>query len=260
MAAIGDNCFDIYPKLKKSYPTGNAVDFAVHLQRLGVPTSLISYTGNDLYGSKMIEAIRKEHIDISHLHVVEGPTALTCMDLSGTERIHGDYIEGVLENMKFSKEDIDFAGGHSLVHTAFWGKAEQDLEKLRSKGAKISFDYATKLDHPMVVTTLPFVDYAFFSYQESKESFDKEYLVEAVGKGPKIAVATFGKEGSFAYDGKRFYEFGSFKARVVNTVGAGDAFIAGFILGILMGRPIEKCLEKGAEIAAKVVEVFEAWD
>lgn len=259
-AAIGDNCFDFYPKLGKSYPTGNAVDFAVHFQRLGVPTSLVSYTGNDLYGSQMVEALRKEQIDISHLHIADGPTAVTYMDMNGTERLHGDYVEGVLEKMVFSNEDIEFAGGHCLVHTAFWGKADQELEKLKAKGAKISFDYATKLDHPMVEETLPFVNYAFFSWQNSRSSFNKDFLIDAVKKGPEIAVATFGKEGSLAFDGNHFYEFGSFKAKVVNTVGAGDAFIAGFMLGVLMGRPIEECLEKGARIAAKVIEVFDPWD
>jgi fructoselysine 6-kinase len=259
VAAIGDNCFDVYPKLGKSYPTGNAVDVAVHLQRLGIPTSLISHTGDDAYGKEMIETLRKERIDISHLHVVEGNTAITYMDLIGTERIHGDYDEGVLEHMVFSDDDIDFAGHHDLVHTAFWGKAEQNLAKTKAKGAKISFDYATKLDHPMVNQTLPFVDYAFFSYSNQRANFDKEYLIDTVKKGPRIAVVTFGQEGSLAYDGNHFFEFGVFHANVLNTVGAGDSFIAGFIWGLLNDYTIERCLEEGARIAAKVVEVFTPW-
>ena len=75
----------------------------------------------------------------------------------------------------------------------------------------------------------------------------------------KIAVATFGEEGSLAFDGEKFYQYGIVKAEVVNTVGAGDSFIAGFLWGILNGLDIEACLKKGAETAASVVAVFEPW-
>ena len=60
---------------------------------------------------------------LSHLRIGNGPTAVTYMDMNGKDRVHGDYIEGVLETMTFSAEDIEFASRHTLVHTAFWGKA-----------------------------------------------------------------------------------------------------------------------------------------
>ena len=70
---------------------------------------------------------------------------------------------------------------------------------------------------------------------------------------------TFGEDGSLAWDGERFYVGGIEKAEVVNTVGAGDSFIAGFLYGILNGKSIDECLKKGAEVAASVVQVFEPW-
>lgn len=60
--------------------------------------------------------------------------------------------------------------------------------------------------------------------------------------------------------GRAFTSFGIFPApTVVNTVGAGDSFIAGFLYGILQGWQVEDCLRKGAEVAAQVVQVFEPW-
>ena len=75
----------------------------------------------------------------------------------------------------------------------------------------------------------------------------------------KIAVVTFGEDGSLAWDGERFYVGGIEKAEVVNTVGAGDSFIAGFLYGILNGKSVDECLKKVAEVAASVVQVFEPW-
>lgn len=46
----------------------------------------------------------------------------------------------------------------------------------------------------------------------------------------------------------------------MNTVGAGDSFIAGFLYEILMGSDIEKCLDTGARVAAKVVSTFNPWE
>lgn len=258
VAAIGDNCMDVYPKLDRQYVTGNVIDFAINIKQLGFDTAVISVTGNDANGKLMQETLENEGIDITHLRVGNGPTAVTYMDMNGKDRMHGDYIEGVLKTMTFSTEEIDFASQHSLVHTAFWGKAESHLEQLRAHGALLSFDYATKKDDPLVAQTLPFVDFAFFSFFGSEDDA-KNFLKKICSVGPQVAVATFGSEGSLAYDGEQFYRFGIFPVSVENTVGAGDAFIAGFMAGILHGDPIQECLEFGARIAAKVVEVFEPW-
>ena len=75
----------------------------------------------------------------------------------------------------------------------------------------------------------------------------------------KIAVATFGDKGSLAWDGEAFCDCGIVETTVVNTVGAGDSFIAGFLYGILNGLPIADCLKKGASVAASVVGVFDPW-
>ena len=42
------------------------------------------------------------------------------MTLNGNDRVHGDYIEGVLENIVFDEEDINYAASCDLVHTALW--------------------------------------------------------------------------------------------------------------------------------------------
>jgi len=265
-AMIGDNCINVYVRINgevvnRRYPTGNCVDTGVNLRKLGIPTAIISTTGSDDEGKWMIDTLTTEGLDVSHLKVGEGATAITYMDMNGNDRVHGDYIEGVLENIVFDEEDIAFAAAHDLVHTALWGKAEDTLPAIKAAGCKaISFDYADRLEHPLVESTLPYVDYGFYSYHKDRDEFIENFLKDKVDRGMKIAVATFGEKGSLAYDGKEFTAFGIFPApNVVNTVGAGDGFISGFLYGVLQGWSVKACLSKGAEVSAQVVQVFEPW-
>ncbi len=259
VAEIGDNCIDVYERIGRKYPTGNVVDTGVNLRKLGVSVSIISTTGSDENGKWMIESLKEEGLDISHLKVEDGITAVTYMDMDGKDRVHGDYIEGVLENITFDEEDVAFAASHDLVHTALWGKAEGVLPAIAARGTPIAFDYADRLDHPLVEETLPYVTYGFYSYHDGKDKFIEEFLKDKVSRGMKIAVATFGEEGSLAWDGENFYSCGIVKAEVENTVGAGDSFIAGFLYGILNKLSIPECLQKGAEVSASVIQVFEPW-
>ena len=43
--AAGFSCMDVYEKINRCYPTGNGVDWGVHLQRLGISVSVVSVTG-----------------------------------------------------------------------------------------------------------------------------------------------------------------------------------------------------------------------
>lgn len=269
-AMIGDNCIDHYTEYvdrqgnvfhDRKYPTGNVVDTGVNLQKLGMKTSIISTTGSDENGQWMVNTLKGEGLDVSHLKVEQGPTAITYMTLNGNDRVHGDYIEGVLEHIVFDEEDIAFAAGHDLVHTALWGNAQDALPKIRScSQAVISFDYADRLDHPLVESTLPYVDIGFYSYHKQRDEFIEGYLKDKVDRGMKVAVATFGELGSLAYDGRQFVQFGVVPAaEVVNTVGAGDSFIAGFLYQYMKGASLEACLKQGATVASNVVQVFEPW-
>ena len=258
-AMIGDNCIDLYERLGRKYPTGNVVDTGVNLHKLGVPTAIVSTTGSDENGAWMRRTLQAEGLDVSHLKTGDGPTAITYMDMDGLDRVHGDYVEGVLENIVFDADDVAFAAQHDLVHTALWGKAESVLPALHAKGVPVSFDYADRLDHPLVESTLPDVTYGFYSYHKGQDDVIRAFLQDKVARGMKLAVATFGEEGSLAWDGSTFWKQGIFPAQTVNTVGAGDSYIAGFLYGILHGEPVQQCMERGARLAAQVVGVFEPW-
>ncbi|WNS79235.1 fructoselysine 6-kinase [Domibacillus sp. DTU_2020_1001157_1_SI_ALB_TIR_016] len=258
IAAAGFCCIDVYNNLKKYYPTGNGVDFAVHMNRLGYASSLISAVGNDSYGELMKETLKKEGIDISHLHTLAGSTAVIQLELNGNDRVHGDEDEGVMEQFSLTQKDIDFILTHDYLHTDLFGRILNRLPFFQSSGLKTVFDFSTFLQDERIERILPSVDYAFFSY-EQEDNFIRDYMKWAKNLGPSLVTVTLGEHGSLSYDGQAFHKGESIPVDVVNTVGAGDSFIAGFIHGIIRGQSIPDCLKSGATLASSVITQFEPY-
>lgn len=261
VAVIGDNCVDYYSNLERYYLTGNVVDTGIHLAQLGIPTSIITTVADDEYGVDMLQCFKSQGLDTSHVRVANGKTAITYMQLINGERIHGDYDEGVLETIFFDAKDVEFAALHDLAHSAFWGKAEDSLPEIKKGNPDIliSFDFADRLENKLVSKLNPIVDIGFFSYKEKDEEI-LQYLRERIQNGMKIAVATFGENGSMAVTENAVFEVGIVEAEVENTVGAGDSFIAGFLAEYLNSGDIQGSLYKGAEVAAHIISIFEPWE
>ena len=60
-------------------------------------------------------------------------------------------------------------------------------------------------------------------------------------------------------DGSRYYAQAAIECPVVDTLGAGDSYIAGFLYSYLQGRPIEQCMKAGAENASITIGYLGAW-
>lgn len=255
---FGDNCIDFYRNLDRYYVTGNVIDFAANIKLLGLDTSVVTVVGNDAYGKEMIAELARLGINVDHIKVMEGKTAFVEMDLIDGERVYRSFDEGVMEQAEFSAEDVRFVKEHDLVHFGFWGHAEKYIEEIHNAGCITSFDFATEGGSEMVKKVAPHIDYAFFSFEKLDEDAET-FLKRMVELGAGCAVGTFGKEGSLVWDGETLWKGDIVPAEVVNTVGAGDSFIAGFMYGIAMGKTMKECLGFGAKTASKVISKFNPW-
>jgi fructoselysine 6-kinase len=259
IAAVGDNCMDVYKSLNQAFPGGNPVNVAVYTTRMGGEASYTGVVGNDKYGQIMINTLREQDVDTSHVRVLPGNTAVTMVELVNGDRVLGDYYEGVMSSFKLTEEDIDFLCSHDIVVTGLWGNIENDLFKIKAKNTDIAFDFATKLNDPVIERAIYNVDYAFFSYDEGDNEFIREYMKKIHSKGPKLVVVTLGEKGSICYNGSEFWTFGIIPCEVVDTMGAGDSYIAGFLRGILLGKELRECMRIGAENASITLQYQGAW-
>lgn len=259
VATVGDNCMDVYDSLDQAYPGGNPVNVAVYTVRLGGRASYTGVVGDDKYGQIMRDALAAKQVDISHLRTLPGNTAITHVELVDGDRVFGDYDEGVLAKFKLTDDDIDFLCGHDMVVSGLWGMIENDLWRIKERGTPVAFDFATKLDDPVVAKAMPHVDYAFFAYDGDDEDFIRSYMREQQAKGPKLAVVTRGERGSLAFDGRDYTAFGIVPTEVKDTMGAGDSYIAAFLQGILHGAALPDCMRMGAENSSRTISYMGAW-
>ena len=259
LAAVGDNCMDVYDRTGEAYPGGNPVNVAVYTLRLGGNASYTGVVGTDQYGSLMRAAVASKGVDVSHLKTAPGATAVSHVEIANGNRVFGDYEEGVMAGFRLTPEDIDFLCSHDLVVTGLWGMIAGDLPALRARGVPVAFDFADKRTDPTLDLAIPYVDYAFFSYDGADGETLRTFLRSMQARGPKVAVATRGEAGSMAYDGSQFYEYGIVPCRVVDTMGAGDSYIAGFLFGLLRGKSIPDCMALGAQSSSVTLQYSGAW-
>lgn len=259
IGCVGDNCVDHYRQTGEDHFGGNPVNVAVYTRRLGGNASYVGAVGTDSRGAAMLEALRGRGVDVSHVHVEPGSTAVTYVEHINGDRVFGDYDEGVMTHFALTEEDVAFLGSHDLVVSGLWGHAEAYLSRIRQHGAVTAFDCSDRPEDPAAQTALPGTDIVFFSDDSSDDETLLRRLQALTAAGPRIVVATRGARGSMAYDGQRFYEQGIIPCQVVDTMGAGDSFIAGFLYSICAGKGIQEAMADGAANSSVTIAYSGAW-
>lgn len=250
---------DVYDKENKAFPGGNPVNVAVYVARLGGEPAYIGPVGTDAYGAQMMDAIASKGVDISHMKVQEGATAVTHVEIVDGDRVLGDYDEGVMAGFRLTDADLSFISGYDMLVTGLWGMIENDLPEIQKRGVPVAFDFADRPDSPIVEKTIGYVDYAFVSMGDADDETVRQLMRRMKARGPRVVVVTRGSKGSVAYDGQKFYTYGIVPCEVVDTMGAGDSFIAGFLYAICEGKNIQEAMAAGAVNSSITIGYEGAW-
>ena len=259
IACVGDNCIDSYDRTGQAFPGGNAVNVAVYLRRLGVEASYVGAVGSDANGTLLREALAGRGVDLRRLRVIPGATAVSHVEIVDGDRVFGPYEEGVMARFRPTEADVDFLCGHDLVAASLWGHAETALPELRRRGVPTAFDASERPCSEPARFALPHTTLFFFSDAGSGDEALGEKLRQLRALGPELVVVTRGSRGSLAWDGRAFHRAGIVPCRVVDTIGAGDSYIAGFLAAWAKGQPIPACMAAGAKNAAVTIAYPGAW-
>jgi fructoselysine 6-kinase len=211
----------------------------------------------------IIDSLREKNVDVSHVKVLEGDTAVTHVKRVNGDRVFGEDDPGVTARLMLTEEDLDFIAEHDLVVTGLWGYAEPFLPAMKSRGIPIAYDASDHLDLPQCREGMKYAKYLFFSDDSAGEEQLREQMRSIADMGPEVVIAMRGGLGSLALAEGRFESLGIIPCEVVDTMGAGDSYIAGFLNAHLSaereGTDLAGCMRKGSENAAITIGYKGAW-
>ncbi|MBO9629852.1 MAG: fructoselysine 6-kinase [Shinella sp.] len=248
-AAVGDNCIDRFrPPVAQSLVGGNAVNVAVQLARLDQASFYFGAVGPDAAGHWTRELLAQNGVDVGHLKERYGITAYTDIDvLSSGERVflHEDF--GVCAGYRPDADDIAVLKTMDHVHIGWMDDGGALRRTLAAAGVSVSQDISVNADPTNLGTGGLAI--AFASAGSEEGAADRQ-LERLLGDGVPLAVVTRGSKGSIVSDGVARFEAGIRAVEVIDTTGAGDSFIAGFLAARIAGKPLPDCLAAGRDQAA----------
>jgi len=252
LLAVGDNVVDRYRDLGLMFPGGNALNVAVAARRAGADTAYVGALGTDAAGRAVLEALRAEEVGLDRLRVVEGPNAYALVELVDGNR---HFVGGDIGVSRFVLDDADlaYAASFDLAHTGDCSMIEDQVDELAGR-VPVSFDFSVKHDPAYAEPMLPHLSVAFFSASELDDGATAELLRWAVRRGTRVAVATRGTAPTISWDGRELASAAVAPAQVVDTLGAGDAFIGRYLVGWLAGESARALLEAASQAAARTCE------
>jgi sugar/nucleoside kinase (ribokinase family) len=252
---------------------GCAANVAADLCRLGMPVRIAGAIGNDLTGKTVEVLLQQAGIDCGFL--VRSETAQTSetlvVNIAGEDRrfIHCLGATSEYNGSLITREMLSLV---KVIHVAGYGAtALEPAEICRVFQLAREMKVITLLDvvltddrdyRDMLPAVLPFTDYFMPNNHEGEQlSGHKEPMMQAehfLRLGCKTAVITRGSEGIVAIDNNQRLRLNAFEMPYVDGTGSGDAFVAGFIYGLLKHRSLRECLTLGSALGASCVRALGA--
>jgi sugar/nucleoside kinase (ribokinase family) len=234
---------------------GGAVNTACALARLGRTVKLIGVVGQDSFD---FIARRLAHFQVSaeHLIVSESHTGVTVSVSVAEERSFFSYRGANAELLKAldaNPEWLRSASESRHIHLALplpASSVQTMLPMLASRGATTSLDVGYDIEwlrSGSSIDLIRAVDYLLPNAKEAElmRGSVEEYLRLFRANGSGCGVVKLGAAGAVMVFGEREFRVQPPNVDVKDTTGAGDAFNAGFIDGLLSGLPPRECLELG---------------
>jgi fructoselysine 6-kinase len=259
---IGESCVDRYlPPIGLDTPGGNALNVAAGLAAAGLSTAHVGAVGEDGEGRFVLAQATERGVDTTHVAVVPGRTGLTTITATPEgDRVFESEELGVSATFRPSDEAVEFLKTRSWVHATGPADIVDALTAVAAAGVPISYD----VYHPPRIERLyelaPLLAVAFLSAPGGSAADAAEVARDAVGRGARTAVVSRGKAGCLMLADGEVIEQPAVPARVVDTLGAGDALIAGMIAALLEGIGPHQALERGARAAAAACGHIGAWN
>jgi sugar/nucleoside kinase (ribokinase family) len=248
---------------------GCAANVAVNVAKQGIRVGVVGKVGEDYWGRFVREDLDARGVDTRQLMVSRREQTSQTMILlcKGQDR---RFVHTFGANRDFRAEDISrdqlrgakvlYLGGYLVLPSLIPAELaslfrycrEQEIRTVLDVVIPTGFAYDGELDGVLPDTDvfLPNNDEAEMLTGEVDPVRQADLLL---GKGAETVVVTLGGEGLLCARGGEMWHASHFPSDVVDQTGAGDAFCAGFITGMVRGEDLEGCVRYGSALGASCV-------
>jgi len=255
-------------KIEKTVSGGSVANSIVGISQLGDKAGFIGKISNDEFGSNYEEGLKTENVEYFYSKKKEELPTGTCLILvtPDSERtmctflgIAGRINENDINADAVKKSEIIFLEGY------LWdeGEPKKAFDKAINCANKVAMSLSDqfcvdrhKSDFLNLVKDK--LDITFANEQEITSLIDAKNFNEVIDFSRqlnRLIVVTRGDKGAVAIEGQTVIESDIKKnLKIVDLTGAGDLFAAGFLHKYINRLSIKDCLEKGTELAAKVIQ------
>jgi len=255
-------------KIEKTISGGSVANTIVGISQLGVKAGFMGKISDDEFGKKYEEGLRRENVEYLYSKKKEVLPTGTCLILvtPDSERtmctflgIAGRINENDIVSDVIKKSEILFLEGY------LWdeGEPKKAFDKAINNANKVAMSLSDQFcvdrhkSHFLNLVKNK-LDITFANEQEIISLIEAKNFNEAINfckQLDKLIVITRGEKGAIAINNQEIIEIEPKKnLRIVDLTGAGDLFAAGFLYGYINKLSINSCLEKGTEMASKVIQ------
>ncbi|EHI97533.1 MULTISPECIES: sugar kinase [unclassified Clostridium] len=260
--------------------TGGAeLNVAIGCARLGLKSGWISRLGNDDFGKYILKTVRGEGIDTSEVELVDGhPTSVYFREVlsDGSSRSFYYRENSPTSTMKSEELNEEYFKQSKVLHiTGVFPSITKNNQEIILEAVKlakkhnltVSFDPNIRLKmwtkeeaKAYIEKLLPDVDILLVGDEEIEILLGETTIEDAIktfhGYGIDKVIVKKGAKGALGSDGKNVYEVEAIKPKaLVDTVGAGDGFAAGFLTAFCEGKTLEECVKFANAVGSLVVGV-----
>jgi 2-dehydro-3-deoxygluconokinase len=262
---------------------GAESNVAIGVRRLGVPSAWIGRVGDDPMGELIARELRAEGVDVSALQIDPGaPTGLMVKERRTASVSRVFYARAHSAGSRLCPDDVsrELVEGARILHVtgitpalsaSARASVHHAIDLARAAGVLVSFDINHRIGLWSAAdaagefrTLVTRSDIVFASHHEAvmvTGDLDPVGCAAALSQlGPKQVVIKLGELGYAALVDGHEYAAPAVVTTVVDPVGAGDAFVAGYLASVIRGEPAEAALRVANALGAFAVSVPGDWE
>jgi len=227
-------------------PGGSGANTAMALASTGASVHMVGYVGDDEHGARLRAVLSAAGVDVRFVRDRDGHTSevVILVEPSGERAICGIWPD-LLHTISVPAEDV--APG-DVVHFAAWHEEFVPAMRQLTDGGVI----VATVPPPTLEPELP-VTYLIGS-QDQYDGRDPRRAVCGTEGAVRAVVVTRGADGLVIYDRDGAVAYPAHQVVAVDTTGAGDAFVAGFLCQIAVGASVGHAVSAGTAWAAATVQ------